>query len=216
MRIRSVLPLLTIAVALSACGKEDSQWSVLAGRVTKVTDGDTIEVELQSGRSTIQLASIDAPERGQPYGQTATVALSELVAGGEVELQVIAQDRHERLVAVVYAGGVNVNERMVRNGHAWAYRQHLKSADYCAWEAEARDRGKGLWRLPLAQRVAPWEWRAIEHGRSSVVNDYSNDTVEDCIARALTASTREVSQKKPFSRASDFLAVQMIHCPPHP
>jgi len=184
MPISSVLPLLIIAVALSACGWEDSQWSALAGRVTKVTDGDTIEVELQSGQFTIRLASIDAPERGQPYGQTATVALSELVAGGEVELQVIARDRHERLVAVVYAGGININERMVKNGHAWACRPCLKDHEYCVWERAARDRRKGLWRLPLAQRVAPWEWRAIERGRSLVVTDYRDDTLEDCIARA--------------------------------
>lgn len=184
MRIRSVLPPLIIAVALSACGSEDSQWSALPGRVTRVTDGDTIDVELQSGRFTVQLASIDAPERGQPYGQTATVALSELVAGGEVELQVIARDRYERLVAVVYAGGININERMVKNGHAWACGPCLKDHEYCIWERAARDRRKGLWRLPSAQRVPPWEWRAIERGRSLVVTDYPNDTVEDCIARA--------------------------------
>jgi len=80
------------------------------------------------------------------------------------------------------SGGVNVNEQMVKNGDAWAYRQYLKDSDYCAWEVEARDRKKGLWRLPPAQRIAPWEWRAIKRHQLSAPTDYTNETVENCIA----------------------------------
>jgi endonuclease YncB( thermonuclease family) len=39
---------------------------VLAGRVSQVTDGDTIKVQLSSGPITVRLDSIDAPENNQP------------------------------------------------------------------------------------------------------------------------------------------------------
>lgn len=41
------------------------RWPVLLGTVTKVTDGDTIKVELSSGPITVRLSSIDAPESNQ-------------------------------------------------------------------------------------------------------------------------------------------------------
>jgi endonuclease YncB( thermonuclease family) len=37
------------------------------GKVTRVVDGDTIEVKLASGDITVRLHGIDTPERGQPW-----------------------------------------------------------------------------------------------------------------------------------------------------
>lgn len=83
---------------------------------------------------------------------------------------------------IVYSSGVNVNEQMVKNGDAWAYRHYLKDPDYCAWEVEARDHKRGLWRLPPDQRIAPWKWRAIKRHQLAAPTDYANETVENCIA----------------------------------
>jgi endonuclease YncB( thermonuclease family) len=41
----------------------------LAGKVVKVTDGDTITVLVDQQQIKIRLSAIDAPERGQDYGQ---------------------------------------------------------------------------------------------------------------------------------------------------
>ena len=132
---------------------------VLVGYVTKVTDGDTIKVQLSSGPITVRFNSIDAPETDQPWGGEATAALASRVAGREVTLDVMSQDRYERLVAVVYLGDENINGWMVQQGHAWAYREYLSDRQYCAWEGIARATGLGLWSLPRNSRNAPWEWR---------------------------------------------------------
>lgn len=166
--------LLLIGLAHLAIG-EDAP--VLIGTVTKVTDGDTITVKLSSGPITVRFDSIDAPERNQPWGTDATAALAELLDGQEVSLDVMSQDRYDRLVAVVYLGDGHVNAWMVEQGHAWAYRQYMSDTDYCRWEDDARRNRRGLWSQASEDWVAPWEWR-----RGAGSTDYSGETVARCIA----------------------------------
>src|SRR5690606_20633433 len=59
----------------------------------------------------------------------------------------------------VHAGQVDVNAEMVRQGAAWVYRQYNRDKSLLSLEAEARQAKRGLWALPEAERVAPWEWR---------------------------------------------------------
>ena len=62
---------------------------VLVGRVTKVVDGDTIDVAIDSGPIRVRLHGIDTPERGQPWGTEATEWLRTRVQGKDVELEPI-------------------------------------------------------------------------------------------------------------------------------
>jgi endonuclease YncB( thermonuclease family) len=130
---------------------------VLVGRVTRIIDGDTLDVQLDSGPIRVRLDSIDAPERAQPWGDKATDALARRVADREVELSVTEQDRYDRLVSTVFAGGENVNTWLVEQGHAWAYRQYLNDKTMTSREEQARSTRVGLW--GLANPIAPWEWR---------------------------------------------------------
>jgi len=159
----------------------DSGNPLLIGTVTKVIDGDTIDVLLSSGPIRVRFDSVDAPEKNQPWGREAGAALADKLGHQEVALDVVTQDRYERLVAVVSLNDENVNAWLVRQGHAWAYRQYLKDPQYCSWEAEAHAGGRGLWALPRDQRHAPWEWRAVERQRSSGFTDYADERVQDCI-----------------------------------
>src|SRR5690606_15497789 len=101
------------------------------GAVAKVNDGDTLEVQLASGRVTVRLYSIDAPERDQPHGRAAFAALYERVANRSIELEIVEQDQYERQVAVVLVDGRNINKELVQEGHAWAYRHYLSDGDFC-------------------------------------------------------------------------------------
>jgi endonuclease YncB( thermonuclease family) len=158
------------------------QQPVLVGSVIKVTDGDTITVQLSSGPISVRFHSIDAPEKDQPWGQEARAALAGRLDGRQVALQVETQDRYERLVADVYLGDENINGWMVQQGHAWAYRDYLKDQNYCAWEGVARASRRGLWGLPPGNQYAPWEWRALKRGNAGGLTDYSNETVANCVA----------------------------------
>jgi endonuclease YncB( thermonuclease family) len=76
------------------------------GRITGIVDGDTINVLILSKQHIrVRLAFVDAPERGQAFGQRAKQAMSELVFGKDVELQPHTIDRSGRLVARVLVDG---------------------------------------------------------------------------------------------------------------
>ena len=68
--VRGALVALLYLLAAAAPASESSP--VLVGRVTRVVDGDTIEVKLDSGPIRVRLHAIDAPEEAQPYGKEAT------------------------------------------------------------------------------------------------------------------------------------------------
>ncbi len=173
---------------------------VLPGRILGITDGDTVRVQLDSGPINVRLHAIDAPERLQPGGRDARDALARrLPVGREVQLDVTDQrDGYGRLVARIIADGEDLNVWMVHAGHAWVYRQYadrIDDADLCRLEHAARRSGRGLWALPAARRVAPWEWRRNQRGTPRAYTDWSRETAGNC--RANLRRTPERMQPPP-------------------
>jgi micrococcal nuclease len=129
-------------------------------RVVAISEGDTFScLTTENKRLRVRLAEIDAPERKQPYGAEAKLALSELIFEKQVVLHVQEMDRYGRTLARVYVGARDVNYTLVEQGAAWADTKQLKDHRLKDGETLARNMGKGLWRLPPEDRVAPWEWR---------------------------------------------------------
>jgi endonuclease YncB( thermonuclease family) len=128
----------------------------------KVIDGDTIVV----AGELVRLHGIDAPELDQTFwwrgeriacGMMALAALEALTAGIELRCEAVERDRHDRLVAKIFApDGGDIGRRLVLAGWALAYRRY--STDYVDAEAEARKARRGMWRGTFAK---PWEWRSI-------------------------------------------------------
>jgi endonuclease YncB( thermonuclease family) len=133
---------------------------VVTGRIVGVHDGDTVTLLTPEKRQIrIRLYGIDAPEGSQPYGAKSKQALSDLCFGRTVTASYVDTDRYGRMVARVYAKGSDINADMVRRGAAWVYRKYTKDASLLALEAQARAGKRGLWSLPDAERIPPWEWR---------------------------------------------------------
>lgn len=167
---------------------------VLAATVTKVNDGDSIEVQLEAGPGRVRLSAIDTPEYDQPYGSQSSAALKALLpVGSSVELEVITQDQFRRLVAVVWlvAEGkrVNLNETMLRQGHGWALRRYMREPRFCDIEAEARDQKLGLWAQPVSDWVYPSEWRSFRNGEIRTLPQPYAETKERCLEVLKTAGS---------------------------
>ena len=159
----------------------------LPATLVRVVDGDTMDVSLASGPITIRLHGIDAPERDQPLGPTATKALRSLVEGQPLEIEPIEQsDAYGRMVAKVFVDGADVNAHMVETGYAWAYRRYLRrepgDETYCRLEAGARAAGRGLWVGSPEQWDSPWNHRARQHGKAVPHPSYATETPERCLA----------------------------------
>jgi endonuclease YncB( thermonuclease family) len=137
------------------------------GRVVGVVDGDTIDVLVGHETRRVRLSGIDTPERGQPWADRATRALSRRVFGKEVRVNDVGTDRHGRTLGEVYADNLCVGCELVREGNAWVYRKYTDDPVLYKLEAEARAARRGLWSLPEAQQVPPWEWRHPSRGGGS-------------------------------------------------
>ena len=96
-----------------------------AGVVTRVVDGDTLDVRYDGREHRVRLLNVDAPESVRPdhpvecLGPEAAAFLGELTpVGSEVRLEfdVERQDRFGRELAAVYAGDVLVNAELARAG----------------------------------------------------------------------------------------------------
>ena len=160
--LRSLLASLALLLLLAhgAAARE------LHGRVVGVGDGDTLTLLTDTRQEVrVRLAGIDTPERGQPFGDRARQALSDLAFGEHVRVAAAGTDRYGRAVGRVFAGGVDVNAEMVRRGAAWVFRRYSDDPELLRLEEEARATRRGLWALPEAERVPPWEWRAAGRAR---------------------------------------------------
>lgn len=124
-----------------------------AGIVTAVVDGDTLRVRQGPVVRTVDLAGIDAPERGECFAVAATRRLKASVAvGGTVRLAFPGRrpgTRARRVAALVRVDGVLVNRRMVIGGFARTDGADLFRAGRVLVDAEvaAQDAARGLWRV---------------------------------------------------------------------
>lgn len=91
--------------------------------VTKVIDGDTVEI---SNGEKIRLIGINAPEKGKYYFDESKKYLESLVLGKKVKIEVGEQkrDRYGRLLAYLFLEDNNINIEMIRNGAAHIYKQN--------------------------------------------------------------------------------------------
>lgn len=138
-----------------------STYAAINCRVIGVADGDTFTcLTADKKQVRVRMNSIDAPEKSQAFGNQAKQALSHLIYGKTVELNVKGTDRYGRSLSDVLVNGKSINKSMVANGYAWAYRKYLlpsERAEYLNLEAQAKGNKRGLWIDP--NPIYPSEYR---------------------------------------------------------
>lgn len=137
---------------------------VLTGRVARVGDGDTLDLDAPGHpRLRIRLQGIDAPELAQEHGREAKAALETLALGREVQVRTGRKDAHNRRLGVVLLDGQDLNQALVAAGHAWHNARFASELPpettqrYARAQTEARAQRRGLWQIPHPE--APWDWR---------------------------------------------------------
>lgn len=125
-----------------------------AYKVTRVIDGDTIEIE---GGEKVRYIGIDTPETVDPdrpvecFGPEATQKNKELVEGQTVRLEkdTTNRDKYNRLLRYVYVGTNFINLELVKLGFAKsvAYPPDLQhQSEFSAAQIEAQKSNLGLWK----------------------------------------------------------------------
>jgi micrococcal nuclease len=124
--------------------------------VTRVVDGDTVEVRLAGREEDVRYIGVDTPESvapGQPvecYGNDASEFNRSLVEGERVRLEYGAERRdvYGRLLAYVYLRGELVNAELLQRGYArtLAIAPNTDRAEaFDRIEQRAANAGRGLW-----------------------------------------------------------------------
>ena len=156
---------IVLIAARSASAKTEQNAQSIVGKVTRVSDGDTIWVNDRHGRHKVRLNRIDAPESNQPFGDESTAHLRSLIGDKDVRIEYKSTDRYGRILGIVFLGETDINLLMVRDGFAWHYRHFDKTPSYSSAENEARVAKRGIWAEPAP--VSPHEWRKRKRARPS-------------------------------------------------
>jgi len=149
--------------------------------VTKVVDGDTIDISYKDERERVRLLDVDTPESvkegvpAQPYSLQASGFTKKRLLNQPVKLVFSKglKDRYGRLLAyVVLKDGTFFNALLVRNGFARveSIRPNTGLEDYfMELQGKAIEEKKGIWGLP------PDKQPFVKDGRGGYVPRYSID-----------------------------------------
>lgn len=104
------------------------------GTVERVVDGDTLVVDGE----TVRLALVNAPEMDEEGYDAAAEFASGICPEGSVaavdEDDMQVERSHRRIVAVVTCGGANLNEELLKAGHARIVEDFCASSEFAGEE----------------------------------------------------------------------------------
>lgn len=127
--------------------------------VTKVIDGDTLDVSINGKKEKIRVIGINTPETVDPrkpvqcFGRQASDRAKNLLFGQSVNLAndptQTDTDKYGRLLRYVYmSGGQDFGLEMIRQGYAYEYTYDVPykfQKEYKAAQKEAENSKIGLW-----------------------------------------------------------------------
>ena len=125
--------------------------------VTRIIDGDTVEIRYDGKRTTVALIGVDTPETVHPqkpverFGKEATAFIKNLLLGECVYIRFDSNrtDKYGRLLAYLYRApdGLFVNLEIVRQGYGKVYTvfpfKHKTLFQH--YGGHAQQAGRGLW-----------------------------------------------------------------------
>ena len=127
--------------------------------VTKVTDGDTIHIEMGGKDEVVRLLGINTPETVDPRrpvqcsGKEASNRMKDIAQGKIVRLEYDdsqdLRDAYNRVLAYVYLeDGQMLNRKMVAEGYAYEYTYltpYKYQKEFRQLQQLAQSSGRGLW-----------------------------------------------------------------------
>lgn len=121
--------------------------TTIQGRSVHVSDGDTFTLlDDNNTQHRIRLEGIDAPERGQEFGNRSREYLANMIVGKRVTVTYTEKDKYERILGKVTTDSIHdINLRMIQSGMAWHYSYFNSEKEYANAEKEARNEIVGLW-----------------------------------------------------------------------
>lgn len=123
-------------LALAPAVRQDAPYAdVYTGNVTRIVDGDTLDVDQRR----IRLVLVNTPERGDAGFSEATAFTRSACPVGSAAVYVVdsmqGEDRYGRIVAAVWCDGTGnstINEALLDGGHAELYGSYCQRSSFGA------------------------------------------------------------------------------------
>jgi endonuclease YncB( thermonuclease family) len=165
------ISLLAVLFALAAAAHSQPT-PFLNGKVVRITDGDTLWVEVPGQFEWVQVRfyGVDAPESAwpevwpaQPFSSEGKEFVREQVAGKEVSIRLKDDETYGRAVGEVFIDGKSLSRELLRCGLAWWNKKYEPDdLDLRRLEDAARAAKLGLW--SQENPIPPWEHRRRHSG----------------------------------------------------
>lgn len=127
----------------------DSILELEVGNITRIIDGDTIEVNLSGNIEKIRLLGINTPEKNREGYKEAKDFLSDFT-GREIELVFTLEDldKYGRKLRYIFYEERFINKEILENGlaHFYTYKEDRYTQELRRAEDEARNKGIGVWK----------------------------------------------------------------------
>lgn len=135
--------------------------------VSRVFDGDTVELKNAHGKFKLRLSDIDAPERNQAYGQKARRALNNLCKGSNIEIQysIVGMDKYNRQLGRLQCNRIDASLYLAEHGYAWFNEKYSNDINIRNAANGARMNRIGLW--STQDPTPPWTWRRLQQNNYS-------------------------------------------------
>jgi endonuclease YncB( thermonuclease family) len=151
----TTLVLCCLGAAILLVGGALAEERILTGKCVKVVDGDTLIIECDKARRTVELDGIDAPELKQPWGKEVRSFVKNVVGGREVEIEML-ESSDDIVRARVTVNGQDLSEMLVASGLAWVP-EDANDDELAELSTKAKGMPCGLWRD--ADPIPPWDFR---------------------------------------------------------
>nr|WP_212508751.1 thermonuclease family protein [Litoribacterium kuwaitense] len=178
--------------------EEREQSPLVDAEVTRVVDGDTIEVSLEGKEESIRLLLVDTPETKHPnlpvqaFGPEASQFATDTLEGEAVQLEYDGpkRDKYDRLLAYIWIDGQNFNQMLLDEGLArFAYvydPPYTHQEAFIGAEEMARATKKGIWSIEGYATEDGFDMEKVESSEKSLENEKEEENDQK---EAQTAST---------------------------
>ncbi len=135
---------------------------IYTGRVTGVTDGTNMTVNINGQDVPVRLYCIDAPQPGQSFGHEAKRFVMYLAMGKDARVEVMDSDHSNRLISRVTIDGKDLSTELVNAGLAWYDNRRSHDPALASAHKKTRADGIGIW--SEKEPEAPWVFRRKSRG----------------------------------------------------
>jgi len=131
----SMIGIAVVVIAVQNPPEDNSTQTTFSGKITKITDGDTLDFRIMNGKNiTIRLSLVDTPERGEPgYEEASEFAATVCPVGSNatfVQDSWQKVDKYDRALGLVYCNDMLLNEMLLSSGHAEIFQIFCSESEF--------------------------------------------------------------------------------------